>query len=58
MEKDGGKINIADALTKEAAGESIKMHLDGIGMEKRDGRHELAPVSISDDDVKQILDKR
>ena len=51
IEKVGGTINIADALTKEAAAESIRMHKDGSSMRNKDGRHELAPTSIKDGEV-------
>ena len=43
VEKVGGKINVADALTKYCATESIDMHVKGVGMIWMDGRHELAP---------------
>mgnify|MGYP002035652407 CR=1 FL=1 len=55
IEKVGGRINIADALTKEAAAESIRMHINGSSMIYRDGRHELAPA-IDDDNIKNVYD--
>lgn len=44
VEKVGGRSNIADALTKEAAAESLNMHIDGSSMRIASGRHELAPA--------------
>ena len=49
----GGRINIADALTKEAAAESIRMHVTGSSIIYRDGRHELAPV-VEDENITSI----
>ena len=48
LEKIGGKINTADALTKECGSESLRMHVKGTSAKERDGRHELAPAIVDE----------
>jgi len=43
VEKVGGKINIADALTKFVDAKALAVHNEGIKLEFREGRHEEAP---------------
>jgi hypothetical protein len=43
IEKVGGKVNIADAMTKHVAGEDHKMHMENTDIEVRWDRHEIAP---------------
>ena len=50
LEKIGGKLNISDALTKAADGESVGMHCEGTETIFKQGRHELAPA-VADTEV-------
>ena len=49
IEKVGGKINIADALTKFCDTESQHVHVTGVSSRYVEGRHELAPATIEDE---------
>ena len=51
IEKVPGKKNIADVLTKHTAGEDHRMHIEETGLERRKGRHELAPETIGTEDL-------
>ena len=55
VEKIGGKKNIADALTKYVDAKDLAVHVEGIGLEFRDGRHQDAP-EVAGDDVIQVID--
>ena len=51
-----GAENVADALTKHLGVEDMKMHMDGVGLEHRSGRHTLMPEVAKDgDDEKYIV---
>ena len=52
----GGRLNIADALTKEAGTESIAMHVEGSSLKYKVGRHELAPA-IEEDNITSIYNE-
>jgi len=43
VEKVGGKVNVADALTKHVDAKAMAMHNSGIKLEFRAGRHAEAP---------------
>ena len=49
IEKVGGKVNIADALTKFPDGESQNVHVVGVGLVRKTGGHELAPQTTEDE---------
>ena len=51
IEKVPGKKNIADVLTKHTTGEDHRMHVEETGLERRKGRHELAPETIGTEDL-------
>ena len=53
VEKIGGKKNIADALTKYVDAKDLAIHVEGIGLEFRDGRHQDAP-EVAGDEVIQV----
>lgn len=55
IEKVGGKDNIADALKKEAGSESLRDHIQGVGMAPKAGRHELAPQPVEDEEVRILF---
>jgi len=56
IEKVKGAENVADALTKHLGVEDMKMHMDGVGLEHRSGRHNLMPEVAKDgDDEKYIV---
>ena len=55
VEKIGGKSNIADALTKHVDAKDLAMHVEGIKMEKRDGRHPEAPEVAGDEVIGEII---
>ena len=56
IEKVKGTENVADALTKHLGVEDTKMHMDGVGLEHRSGRHNLMPEVAKDgDDEKYIV---
>ena len=47
--------NIADALTKHVGVEDMEMHMEGVGLEHRSGRHRLMPeVATSGDNEKCV----
>ena len=48
IEKVKGTENVADALAKHLGVEDMKMHMDGVGLEHRSGRHELIPEVAKD----------
>ena len=51
-----GADNIADALTKHVGVEDMKMHMEGVGLEHRSGRHHLMPeVAKSGDNEKYVV---
>ena len=54
VEKVGGKSNLADGLTKFVDGKDLAIHVDGIGLENRTGRHTDAPVMAAGDAVKTV----
>ncbi len=43
LQKVDGKRNLADACTKEVEGRDLELHINGIGLVFKTGRHELAP---------------
>ena len=43
LEKIGGKSNIADGLTKHVDAKALAIHVEGIDLELRYGRHPEAP---------------
>ena len=53
IEKVGGDINIADALTKYVDKASLDMHVEHTGIREGVGRHDLAPA----DAVAELEDK-
>jgi len=53
VEKVGGKINIADALTKFVDAKALAVHNEGIKLEFREGRHEEAP-EVADEVVNSV----
>ena len=55
VEKIGGKVNIADALTKHVDSKALAVHVEGVGMDRRGGRHEEAP-EVAGDEVVQVVD--
>ena len=55
IEKVGGKINIADAMTKYCDKESIAMHSQGSSLKYRDGRHEIAPEVLDEEIVGRFM---
>ena len=54
VEKVGGKSNLADGLTKFVDGKDLAIHVDGIGLENRTGRHTEAPAMAAGDVVKTV----
>ena len=54
IEKIGGKVNIADALTKPVDAKALAVHVNGIGLEARDGRHPEA-IEMASDDAIQVV---
>ena len=48
VRKVRGEDNLADALTKHVDQTSLGFHMTGTGQEVREGRHELAPEVIKD----------
>ena len=53
IEKVGGKVNIADALTKYPTGEAQRMHLEGTFMRIMGDRHVLAP-EVGDNELEVL----
>ena len=54
VEKVGGKSDLADGLTKFVDGKDLAIHVDGIGLENRTGRHTEAPEMATGDTVKTV----
>ena len=54
IEKVGGKQNIADALTKPVDTKDLAIHVSGIGLDIRTGRHEDAPQMAGEESVNKI----
>ena len=54
LEKVGGKSNLADGLTKFVDGKDLAIHVDGIDLENRTGRHTEAPGMAQDDVIKTV----
>ena len=48
------KSNIADALTKHVDAKDLAIHVEGIKLEKRDGRHLEAPEVEGDEVIGEI----
>ena len=48
VEKVDGTKNLADALTKHVDGEMYRVHVEGMGIEFKEGRHELAPKTTEE----------
>jgi len=55
IDKVKGTDNIADALTKHVGVEDMKMHLEGVGLEHRPGRHDLMPEVAKDGDNEKCV---
>ena len=55
IEKIGGKVNIADALTKHVDSKALAVHVEGIKLERRSGRHVEAPEVASDEVVGTVI---
>ena len=49
--KVGAAENLADALTKPVDAMAIKKHVEGIGAELRQDRHQLAPRTVKSDSL-------
>ncbi len=54
IEKVGGKINLADTLTKHSDAGSLETHIVGTRMEARRGRHHAAPDVAGDEVIENI----
>ena len=54
IEKVGGKINLADTLTKHSDAGSLETHIVGTRMEARVGRHHAAPDVAGDEVIENI----
>ena len=54
IEKVGGKINLADTLTKHSDAGSLDTHILGTSMEARSGRHHAAPDVAGDEVIENI----
>ena len=54
VEKIGGKLNIADALTKHVDSKALAVHVEGIKLERRSGRHAEAPEVAGDEVIKEV----
>ena len=54
LEKIGGKVNIADALTKHVDNKALSVHVEGIKLEKREGRHHEAPEVAGDEVITEV----
>ena len=54
IEKVGGKQNIADALTKPVDQKDLEIHVTGISLEVRHGRHGEAPQMAGEESVKKV----
>ena len=54
IEKVGGKVNIADALTKHVDGKTLLVHISGMSLDAREGRHPEAPETAGDGVVEVI----
>ena len=52
VEKVGGKSDLADGLPKCVERKDFAIHVDGIGLENRTGRHTGAPGLVEGDAVK------
>ena len=50
----GGKINLADTLTKHSDVGSLETHIMGTNMEARSGRHHAAPGVAGDEVIENI----
>ena len=55
IERVGGKINLADTLTKHSDAGSLETHVVGTRMEARRGRHHAAP-DVAGDEVLENID--
>ena len=55
IEKDGGKINLADTLTKHSDSGSFDIHIKGTNLEYRVGRHFEAPDVAGDEVTESIV---
>ena len=55
IDKVKGTDNIADALTKHVGVEDMKMHMEGVGLEHRSGRHDLMPEVAKDGDNEKCV---
>ena len=58
IEKIGGKQNIADALTKPVDQKDLEVHVTGINLEVRKGRHDEAPQMAGEESVKKVEGKQ
>ena len=54
IEKVGGKQNIADALTKPVDQKDLEIHVTGINLEVREGRHGEAPQMAGEESIKRV----
>ena len=54
VEKAGGRSNLADAQTNFVDGKHLAIHVDGIGLENRTGRH-LEALGMATGDTGQIV---
>jgi len=55
IEKVGGKINLADTLTKHSDSGSLDIHIKGTDLEHRIGRHSEAPDVAGDEVIENIV---
>ena len=49
IEKVDGTKNVADALTKCCESDSLQLHITGVGLQFREDRHPIAPVTAVPD---------
>ena len=54
IEKVGGKQNIADALTKPVDQKDLEIHVTGINLEVRHGRHGEASQMVGEESAKKV----
>ena len=55
IDKVEGTDNIADALAKHVEVEDMEMHMEGVGLEHRSGRHDLMPEVAKDGDNEKCV---